>query len=227
MVKITRSELLGSRPGEDFRIGVASKSTVRKNGTVYHVITTSWRKKWLFDSTLAAYRKDLLHELCIKRGITILFSASMPTHTHDVFITPDWETLSGVMKTLDSAVAKYVRRHFPERIKGRNLVFSKDPVYIMVEDIRHLFFLGKYIHGNCQYLKDEGKPVPDSCFWMFRKNYLAPPYNERIYSPLFGMSAPELIEFYESHSDAEVRRFANEKYKDWTKEDNDNLFVRR
>ena len=86
---------------------------------------------------------------------------------------------------------------------------------------------GKYIHGNCQYLKDEGKPVPDSCFWMFRKNYLAPPYNERIYSRLFGMSAPELIEFYESHSDAEVRRFAKEKYKDWTKEDNDNLFVRR
>ena len=219
--------LKGRQAFEDKEVGIASRQNIRKEGTVYHVITTSWRRRWLFDVELALYRKDLLHELCMKHGIIILFSVTMPTHTHEVFITPDWETLSNVIKLLNSNVAKHVRRYMHDRIKNRKHVFGNDPAYIMVCDIIQLFFLGRYIYKNYLYLKEEGKPVPDSCFWLFEKNYLTDPYNPKLYMMLFGMEPNELLLFYASHSDAEVRQYAAAAFSGWTKEDNERLFMRQ
>ena len=227
MDKIKADEILAAGNAEDEEVGTARKGNIRKDGTVYHVITKSWRKRRLFDTELASYRKDLLHELCIRFGITILFSVTMPTHTHDVFITPQWSILSHVMTILDSNVAKHVRKYMPDRVKGRKLVFSEDPAYVMVTDMPHLFFLGKYTFGNYLYLKNEGKTVPDSCFWMFEKGYFAEPYNGKLYRRLFGMEAPELLEFYRTHSDAEVMSYARQAFIDWTEDDNAGLFLRK
>ena len=222
---ITLDDLLKVCP-EESRIGTSSAGNIDKTGVVYHVITTSWRKKWLFDAELASYRQDLLCELCLKRGITILFSATMPTHTHEVFITPSWEDLSAVMRTLNSNIAKYVKRHMPDRMKGRRSIFSPDPVYIMVTDIEFLFYLGKYIFGNCQHLKDEGKNVPDSCFWMFEKGYFPEPYNAAAYTTLFDISPTDLLELYRTKTNSEIRTLAAIKFASWTKSDNAALFIR-
>ena len=44
---------------------------------------------------------------------------------------------------------------------------------------------------------------------------------------LFGMEPNELLLFYASHSDAEVRQYAAAAFSGWTKEDNDRLFMRQ
>ena len=224
-MKITADEILSMQIPDAEPVGTARKGNIMKNGLFYHVITTSWRKRRLYDTELASYRKDLLHELCIRCGITILFSVTMPTHTHDVFITPDWETLSHVITILNSNVAKHVRRYMPDRVKGRKLVFSEDPAYVMVSDMPHLFYLGKYTYGNYLYLRSEGKPVPDSCFWMFEKGYFAEPYNGKLYPRLFGMDAPDLLEFYKAHTESEIMTYARDAFMDWTDADNASLFL--
>jgi len=226
MAKLTSNDILSMQTTGFEPVGTARNGNIMKNGTFYHVITTSWRKRRLFDPELALYRKDLFHELCIKCGITILFSVTMPTHTHDVVITPDWETLSHVVMILDSNVAKHVRKYMPDRVKGRKLVFSEDPAYVMISDMAHLFYLGKYTYGNYLYLRREGKAVPDSCFWMFEKGYFSEPYNGKLYPKLFGLEAPELLEFYKAHTDAEVLSYAREAFLDWTDADNAGLFLR-
>ena len=226
MTKMRKEDLFKERHVEEKKVGMSSRRNIDKSGFVYHVITTSWRKKWLFDKELAKYRQDLLCELCSKRGITILFSATMPTHTHEVFITPSWEILSAMMRTLNSNVAKYAKRHLVERVEDRARVFSDDPAYVMVDSINYLMYLGMYIFCNQQYLKDEGKSVPDSCFWMFEKGYFPEPYNAEIYQKLFGMNASELLSLYKTKTAKEVWQFAKERFNDWTEEDNKNLFLR-
>lgn len=225
-MKITADEILSMQIPDAEPVGTARKGNIMKNGLFYHVITTSWRRRRLFDAELASYRKDLLHELCIRYGITILFSVTMPTHTHDVFITPDWKILSHVIAILNSNVAKYARRYLQDRMKGRKLVFSEDPAYVMVTDMPHLFYLGKYTYGNYSYLRSEGKTVPDSCFWMFEKGYFAEPYNGKLYPMLFGMEAPDLLGFYKAHTEAEVMSYAREAFMDWTDADNARLFLK-
>ena len=228
MKNLSIEQLLKEKPAiEESHVGLASRNNIRKEGTVYHVIITSWRKKRLFDAELAQYRKDLLHEECINHGVSILFSVTMPTHTHDVFITPDWETLSHVIKMVNSNVAKFVRRHMPDKIKNRRYVFSSDPAYVMVENINQLFFLGKYVYNNYSYQKSEGKQVPDSCFWMFEKNYFSEPYDSKLYQKLFRMEPKSLLEFYATHTDADVKEFAGIAFNDWTDEDNRRVFIRQ
>ena len=225
MAKLSKEDLFMERIGEENKVGMSSRRNIDKNGLVYHVITTSWRKKRLFDKDLAKYRQELLCELCSKKGIAILFSATMPTHTHEVFITPSWEVLSSVMRTLNSNVAKYARRHLSEKIEERARVFSDDPAYVMVDSINYLMYLGMYIFCNQQHLKDEGKSVPDSCFWMFEKGYFPEPYNAELYLKLFGMNATELLALYKTKTAKEVWKFAKERFIEWTEEDNRRLFL--
>ena len=208
------------------RIGTATNRSIDKRGYVYHVITTSWRKLWIFFGNVARYRQDLLCELCAKKGVTILFSVTMMNHTHEVFITPDWETLSSIIRTVNSNVAKYIRSSCADKVKDRKKIFSSDPRYIMVVDIVHLFCLGKYIFDNPRYLIDQGKSPPDSCFWMFESNHFIEPYKARVYETLFGMTAQQLYELYSTKSSEEVREFAVEHFKSWTKRDNERLFLR-
>ena len=226
MSKIVLTDLLAEESTVERRVGMASANNIGKSGVVYHVITTLWRKKRLFDMDLAKYRQNLLCELCAKRGITILFSATLPTHTHEVFITPSWEILSSMIRTLNSNVAKYARNHMQEKLDGWSRVFAPDPAYVLVDSMDYLFFLGKYVFDNQQRLKEEGKSVPDSCFWMFEKNYFPEPYKADIYQKLFGMSPADLYSIYKNKTSAEVRLLSKQLFGDWTAEDNRRLFVR-
>jgi len=226
MTKLTLADLFSEESIVDRRVGMASGKNIDKSGVVYHVITTSWRKKRLFDMDLAKYRQNLLCELCAKRGITIMFSATLSTHTHEVFITPDWEILSNVIRILNSNVAKYAKKHLGEKLEGWRSIFSPDPAYVLVDSLDYLFFLGKYVYENQQRLKEEGKPVPDSCFWMFEKNYFPEPYKADIYQKLFGMSPADLFSIYKNKTSAEVRLLSKQLFRDWTTEDNRRLFIR-
>ena len=224
MTKPTITDLLPEKSIVDSRVGLASGNNIDKRGVVYHVITTSWRKKKLFDVDLAKYRQSLLCELCAKRGIVILFSATLPTHTHEVFISPAWEILSNVIRILNSNVAKYARKHLFEKLEGWRSVFGPDPAYVMVDSLDYLFFLGKYVYENQQRLREEGKTVPDSCFWMFEKNYFPEPYKAEIYLKLFDMSPSDLYSIYKNKSSTEVWHLSRQLFGDWTKEDNNRLF---
>ncbi len=226
MAKITISDLLPEENTVDRKVGMASGRNIDKRGFVYHVITTTWRKKRLFDMDLAKYRHNLLCELCAKRGITILFSATLPTHTHEVFITPSWKVLSNMMRALNSNVAKYAKKHLADKMEGWSRVFSPDPAYVLVDSMDYLFFLGKYVYENQQRLKEEGKSVPDSCFWMFEKNYFPSPYRADIYQKLFGMSPAELYSTYKNKTSREVWMLSKQLFGDWTAEDNRKLFYK-
>ena len=89
----------------------------------------------------------------------------------------------------------------------------------------YLFFLGKYLFDNPAYLKEEGRIVPYSCFWMFEKSYFRDPYDKTLYKKLFGMEPPELLEFYQTKTKAEVKAFADMHFQNWTEKENRKLFV--
>lgn len=226
MSKITLADLFTEESTVDLRVGMASGNNIDKTGIAYHVITTAWRKKRLFDMDLAKYRQNLLCELCAKMGITILFSATLPTHTHEVFITPSWKILSNMIRILNSNVAKYAKKHMAEKLEGWSSVFGPDPAYVLVDSMDYLFFLGKYVYENQQRLKEEGKSVPDSCFWMFEKNYFPSPYRADIYQKLFGISPVDLYSIYKSKTSREVWLLSKKMFGDWTVEDNRKLFFR-
>lgn len=223
----------------------SSRRTIEKDGHCYHVITQSWCKEKIFSVEAATYRHNLLCRLCAREGIVILFSVTMPTHTHEVFLTPDWKTLSKVIRILNLQVSRFIRNELVEKAvrrakeegkrvnedylrekESKHRIFDNRPSYIAVRDIVYLMFLGKYIFENPVYLRAEGKTVPFSCFWMFEKNYFKAPYDEKIYEALFGMTAPELFRLYSTKDKKEVKAFAKERFRDWTKEDNDKLFSR-
>ena len=66
MSKITLADLFTEESTVDLRVGMASGNNIDKTGIAYHVITTAWRKKRLFDMDLAKYLQNLLCELCAK-----------------------------------------------------------------------------------------------------------------------------------------------------------------
>ena len=170
-------------------VGTTLKKNVDKAGFCYHVITQSWDKKTIFNRDIASYRQNLLCRLCSDRGIVILFSVTMPNHTHEVFLTPGWQALSSMIATLNGNVSKYIRMHDKDgRLKSKRKIFDYCPKYVIVKDIAYLLYLGKYIYDNPAYLRAEGKPVPDSCYWMFEKGHFVVPYDEKIYAKLFGLS---------------------------------------
>ena len=247
MQKLSYDELMANslREQKDPNPVASSRRAIEKDGHCYHVITQSWCKEKIFSVETATYRHNMLCRLCVQEGIVILFSVTMPTHTHEVFLTSDWKALSKVIRIVNVQVSRFIRNEFVEKTvrrakeegrqvnedylrekESRHRIFDNRPTYIAVGDIVYLMFLGKYIFENPVYLKAEGKTVPFSCFWMFEKNYFKAPYDEKIYLKLFGMSAPDLFLLYSTRDKAEVKAFAQERFKDWTKEDNARLFSR-
>lgn len=130
----------------DVRIGRASSRNIDKTGLFYHVITKSQNGENIFLAKgCGEYRHRLLCRLCEERGITILFSVTMPNHTHDVLLTPDWKAISEVYKILGTNISKFIRKSNAEKYPKRERILRRDPVYIAIRDIVHLFVLGKYI----------------------------------------------------------------------------------
>ena len=206
------------------RAGRASRGNIDKTGYFYHVITKSFDGGPVFQQETGEYRHTLLCSLCEQRGITILFSVTMPNHTHDVLLVPDWETLMDAFMVLDRTVVRMIRRKNPKKYRGGVRVLRRYPVYVAVKDIVTLFYEGKYVFDNPAHLRRDGKFVPHSCFWMFEKNYFPSPYDESVYSKLFGMSARELYGIYSTMTAPQVLDFARRRFCNWTPEMNNALF---
>ena len=209
-------------------IGSSAKGNVDKSGYCYHTITKAWGNDNIFSGDVAKYRHSLLCKLCADKGVTILFSVAMPTHTHEVFITPNWETLSETIRILNTNVCKYIKKEMIKKGRKNTVVtklFCDCPIYAIVKDIRYLFFLGKYIYDNPLYLKEEGRIVPYSCFWMFEKGYFKEPYDKAIYKKLFGLEPFDLLTIYQTKTKDEVKATAKQLFIKWTEEDNKRLFI--
>ena len=212
---------------KDENVGLSTRKNIERNGYFYHVITRSWSKETIFYHDVAVYRDNLLGKLCVEYGITILFSVTMPNHTHDVFLTPAWETLSAMLRTLNRNISKYIRKHYPEKAKNGKRIFDHCPAYVPIKDIWFLFYVGKYIFDNPKHLETEGRRVPGSCYWMFEKGHFTAGFDERIYQSLFGISPKEIFSIYSSMSKEDVRRYSEKLFKDWTDTDNQSVFIRQ
>ena len=211
------SDLLDKRDAiaDDNKIGTALKKNVDKSGYCYHVITQSWDKRNIFNREVASYRQNLLCRLCSERGIVILFSTTMPNHTHEVFLTPSWEALSAVFISLNGNVAKYIRNHEKDgKLKNKRRIFDYCPKYVIIKDMVNLLYLGKYIYDNPEYLRAEGKIIPDSCFWMFERGHFVAPYDEKIYEKVFGLTYKQIYELYTTKTKKEVLEYAKRLYSD-------------
>ena len=195
-----------------------------RTGICYHVITQSWAKETIFYNDVAQYRHNLLCQMCSDRNIIIVFAATNPNHTHEVFLVPDWQTLASMMRVLDTNVSKFIRRQYPNKVRNGKKLFREEIAYYCVRDIQYLFYLGKYIHDNPLYLKEAGKPIPFTCFWMFENGYLKEPYREDVYKGLFGMSYRDVYQVYSTMTKKEVKQYAQERFKGWTKEMNERFF---
>ncbi|MBO6048357.1 MAG: transposase [Spirochaetales bacterium] len=217
------------RAGEiEEKIGRASNRNIDKTGVFYHVITKSQNGDNIFLAKGAGeYRHNLLCRLCEERGITILFSVTMPNHTHDVLLSYDWETISEVYKILNTNTSKFIRAANPGKYPKGLKIIRRHPAYIVIRDVIYLFVLGKYIFDNPEYLRKDGRFVPYDCFWMFRTEHFNNAYDERIYKALFSLSAKELYNIYESMDMKAVRQYAMAHLSHWTKTMTQSIFFKQ
>lgn len=195
-------------------VGRASEGNIEKDAHVYHVITKSNDGGSIFYKEVGDYRHTLMCKLCDEKRITILFSVTMPNHTHDVFLTPDWELLPAVIRNLNMNITKFLRKRFPSRYKPGLRILRRYPVYVPVRSVADLFYIGKYIYDNPAYLRAEGKYVPHTCFWMFDKNYFPGGYDGSIYMKLFNLTPQELLEKYENLTAQQIREYAFKAFPD-------------
>lgn len=179
----------------------------------------------MFNRDIASFRHTMLCRLCIEFNVVILFSVTMPNHTHDVLLSDSWDNIANVYKCLNSAVSKYVYKKDPKRKEKGKPVFNSRPTYSIVTTVNYLFFLGRYLLWNVEQLESEGRFVPYSCFWMFEKGHFSEPYKKGIYKELFGFEANELLDLYKTHSKKEVFEMAKTLFSDWTQEMNDEVFL--
>ena len=211
----------------ELRIGRASSRNIDKSGVFYHVITKSQTGDNIFLTKGAGdYRHNLLCRLCEERGITVIFSVTMPNHTHDVLLSYDWKAISAIYKILNTNVSKYIRSRNEDKYPTGTRILRRHPVYIVIRDIIYLFTLGKYIYDNPAYLRKDGKFVPHDCFWMFRTVHFNDAYDENIYKELFSLSAKELHDLYESTDMPGIRNYAASHFSHWTKTMTHNIFYK-
>ena len=209
------------------RAGRASKGNIDKTGCFYHVITKSFDGGPVFLQDIGEYRHTLLCSLCGQRGITILFSATLPNHTHDVLLAPGWECLMDAYRVLDRTISRMVRRRNPKKYRGGMRVLRRYPVYVAIKDIVTLFYEGKYVYDNPAHLRRDGKYVPHTSYWMFEKNYFPSPYDESLYVKLFGMTGSEIFGIYSTMTASQVLEFAKRRFSSWTPEMNNAVFSRK
>lgn len=209
------------------RIGRASSRNIDKTGVFYHVITKSSNGDSVFLTKGAGeYRHALLCRLCEERGITILFSVTMPTHTHDVFLTPNWEALSEVLMILDTNLSKFIRKGNPQRYQKGARPLRRHPVYIVIRDIHYLLVLGKYIFENMAGMRRENKYVPHESFRMLKSGHLPDGYDEKIYPALFGVDMQKLYELFSSTDKQQLNDYAKSIASKWTKEKTEAVFFK-
>lgn len=210
------------------KIGTAGKGNIDKTGFFYHVITKSYDGGNIYFKDTGEYRHTLLCKLCEDRGITIIFSVTMPNHTHDLFLTPSWELLNDVFRSLNLNVTKVFHRCYPRKYGSNSFrIIKRHPTYIVIRDIKTLFYVGKYIHDNPLYLEKEGKKTPYSCFWMFTSGHFVSAYDETIYQKLFGLAPAEIKELYSTLSKDEIRKYAAAHFDDWTPEKTRAVFFKQ
>lgn len=109
--------------------GNSKLGNVDKTGKCYHVTQQTWCKEPVFNKDIATFRHTMLCRLCIEFNVVILFSVTMPNHTHDVFLSDSWENISNVMKSLNSAVSKYVYKKDPKRKEKGKPIFNYRPTF--------------------------------------------------------------------------------------------------
>ena len=195
------------------KIGRATSRNIDKTGVFYHVITrTANGENHFLSRGFGEYRHNLLCRLCEDRGITVVFSLTMPNHTHDDFLTPSWEALSETMKGLDANAVKYLRYKEKEKLSKYRSILRRCTVYIVVRETEYLFNLGKYIFDNPAFLRAENKFVPYDCFWMFRTGHFLDAYDEKLYKKVFGLDPQQLYGMYSSMTKKEISAYSKETF---------------
>ncbi len=228
MGKLTYESLLQGDKNQLFEpaVGRGSTGNIDKTACFYHVITKSFSGGTIYNWEMANYRHTLLCQQCEKKGITIVFSVTMPNHTHDVFLTTSWEDLVDIIRTVNRNVSEQLRIRDPKKYRKGTRIFRKYPAYIPVRDIFQLFGLGKYLYDNPAYMKNGVKSAPHACFWMFDSDYFVPGYDRTLYKRLFGMTPREILEVYRNNSSIEVSRYAYERFSNWTENEMRDVFYR-
>lgn len=228
MVDLSFEKLLNGDKNLQFEpnVGRGSKGNIDKTACFYHVITNSFNGGNIYNWETANYRHTLLSQQCEKRGIKIIFSLTMPNHTHDVFLTPSWDDLVDVLRTVNSKVSQHLRLSDPKKFKKGVRIIRKYPAYVPVRDIVQLFCLGKYIYDNPSYMKNGIKSAPDACFWMLESDYFVAGYDRKLYTALFGITPKELFQIYRDYNSREVAKYACERFSNWTEEDTKAVFYR-
>lgn len=197
---------------------------IDKNGRFYHVVQRASNRDYIYDNEIAKYRANLLARICSMYNVTILFSVVMSTHTHDILIAERWELIAQVIKEVNSAVARRIRKKDSNRYTNGRRIFEETPYYRAIHDIVALMVVSKYVYDNAKDVEDTGKYVPYSCFWLMRNDRLPKFYKKELYTILFGMTEIELCAFFDAHTITEVREIATKRFKAWTKLDNDSFF---
>lgn len=203
---------------------VAPLRTIDKNGRFYHLVQRASNKENIYDKELAKYRENLLCRISSMYDVTILFSVVLRNHSHDVFMTENWEFISKAIKQVNSAISKKVREKHPQKYINGRRVFESKPYYRALHDIVDLHVVAKYTYDNVAKVEEKGGYVPYSCFWTMEKGFLSKPYNKLIYPALFDMTEIELCNLFKENDITTVRKLAQNRFKNWTQLDNDRLF---
>ncbi len=199
---------------------------VDKNGHFYHAVQRAANRDNIFDIELAKYRHNLLCRISAMHNVTILASVVMSNHTHDLLMADTWEDVCTVLRMVNTAVSHYLRKRNPKKYTNGRRVFEDFPYYRAIHDIVALMTTIKYIFDNAKSLENRGAIVPFSCFWNMSKGYLSKPYNKALYEKLFGLKDVELYDFLNKNEMSLVRQLSIERFKHWTKQDNNNVFKR-
>lgn len=195
-----------------------------KNAHFYHVVQRASNRDNIFDIELARYRNNLLNRLCAMHNVTIIASVVMNNHTHDLLMADILSDISTTIRLVNTEVSHYLRKKSPKKYTNGRRIFESSPYYRAIHDIVDLMIAIKYIFDNMKQLETKGGVVPFSCFWNMSKGYLSRPYNKSIYPMLFGMSEVDLYNFLNENTMQQVIDISRERFKNWTSQDNTNVF---
>ncbi len=202
------------------------RRAVDKNGHFYHAVQRAANRDNIFDIELARYRHNLLCRICAMHNVTIIACVVMSNHTHDLLMANSWEDISTVLRMVNTTVSHYLRKKNPKKYTNGRRIFEDYPYYRAIHDIVALMIAIKYIFDNAKALEVKGTIIPFSCFWNMSKGYLSKPYNKTLYEKLFNLKDVELYNFLNTNEMSNVRKLSIERFKHWTKQDNNNVFKR-
>lgn len=197
---------------------------IDKNGRFYHVVQRASNRDNIYDNDLARYRENLLCRICTMYNVVILFSVVLSNHTHDILLAHNWENIATVIRLVNTAVARRLRKKNPKKYAYGRRVFESTPYYRAIHDIVGLYVVSKYVFDNAKNVILNKGFVPFSCFWFMENGNLTKPYDRRVYQTLFGMSVEELYRLFNENDISGVKQLALTQYRDWTETDNDSLF---